>query len=162
MNRFRTRRRAKDDSAARPSHDVESSGPFRMFGKGKKSHEEEPKKEAIDLATVLPSRDDLRTSLLMTGLSARFSMLREQADPNTKSGKASDDSVLFPKRQSRLMDFGYGGLSDIAEVESITAPRPFTRVDSYHSSDDADSTQGKMMDRGKPVEGNNLFGGRQK
>ncbi|KAF4465852.1 hypothetical protein FALBO_7296 [Fusarium albosuccineum] len=130
-----------------------------MFSK-KKSQEEEPKKE-IDLATALPSTDDFRTSLLMTNLSARFSMLREQDDPNTKVGKASDDSVLFPKRQSRMMDFGgfNAGLHDIAEVESIRAP--FARS-SFQSSDDNASTSGSIMGRSKPIEGNALFGGRQK
>ena len=164
MNRFRTKKRAKDDSSAgRSSHEAEhSSVPF--FRRGKKQQTEEVKKE-IDLATVLPSNDDFRTSLLMTNLSARFSMLREQDDPNTKIGKASDDSVLYPKRQSRLADFGFAGtgvgLADIAEVESIKAPR-FDRTQSY-ASDDADSTQGAaVMNRGKPIEGNNLFGGRQK
>ncbi|KAL2207754.1 hypothetical protein CC79DRAFT_774211 [Sarocladium strictum] len=158
MNRFRTKKKAKDDaSAPRPSVESESSGPFRMFGK-KKVQEEEPKKD-IDLATVLPPSDDFRTSLLMNGLSARFSMLREQDDPNSKIGKASDDSVLFPKRQSRLDMFG-AGLGDIAEVESIRAP-PFARQDSFQS-DDAASMSGSVMNRSKPTEGNNLFGGRQK
>lgn len=163
MNRFRGRKKTtKDDLAAppRPSVESESSSPFKMFGKNKKSQEEEPKPE-LDLAAALPPSDDFRTSLLMTGLSARFSMLREQDDPNTKVGKASDDSVLYPNRQSRLMDFGFtGGLSDIAEVESIRAP--FARTSSYQSDDAASTSGGSMMTRGKPVEGNNLFGGRQK
>jgi len=139
---------------------------FKGFRRGKKSTEEEPKKE-FDLTSALPSDDNFRTSLLMTNLSARFSMLREQDDPNTKIGKASDDSVLYPKRQSRLADFGFttghggGGLSDIAEVESIKAPFLRGQVDSY-ISDDADSTRGGIMNRGKPTEGNVLFGGRQK
>ena len=166
MNRFRGRKKAKDDLAAaqrpspRPSVESESSGPFKMFGT-KKTPEEEPKKE-LDLTSALPSSDEFRTSLLMTGLSARFSMLREQDDPNTKVGKASDDSVLYPKRQSRMMDFGYhGGLTDIAEVESIKGPG-FARVHSFVSTDDAASTSGSIMSRAKPTEGNNLFGGRQK
>lgn len=161
MNRLRGKKKAKEEqSTPRPSVESESSGPFKMFGKNKKALEEEPKKD-VDLATALPSTDDFRTSLLMTGLSARFSMLREQDDPSSKLGKASDDSVLFPKRQSRL-DFGLAsGLGDIAEVESIRAPA-FTRMDSYQSSDDAASTAGSILNRGKPVEGNNLFGGRQK
>ncbi|KAI5464856.1 hypothetical protein BGZ63DRAFT_401766 [Mariannaea sp. PMI_226] len=161
MNRFRGRKKVKDDLAAppRPSIESESSSPFKMFGKSKKSHDEEPKLE-VDLTSALPSNDDFRQSLLMTGLSARFSMLREQDDPNTKVGKASDDSVLFPsKRQSRLADFGFGGLDDIAEVESIRAP--FTRNSDYQS-DDAASISGSIMGRGKPTEGNILFGGRQK
>lgn len=138
---------------------------FKGFRRGKKSSEEEPKKE-FDLTSALPSDDNFRTSLLMTNLSARFSMLREQDDPNTKIGKASDDSVLYPRRQSRLADFGFssglGGLSDIAEVESIKAPFLRGQVDSY-ISDDADSTkEGGIMNRGKPTDGNILFGGRQK
>ncbi|KFY22540.1 hypothetical protein V491_02775, partial [Pseudogymnoascus sp. VKM F-3775] len=106
----------------------------------------------------------------MTGLSARFSMLREQDDPKSKIGKASDDSVLFPKRQSRLNDFGFTpqGLSDIAEVGSIreSTRRPFAldRMDSFQSSAGSSETdaQESIMSRGKPAEGNNLFGGRQK
>ncbi|KAI3398220.1 hypothetical protein diail_9697 [Diaporthe ilicicola] len=157
MNRFKTKKRAKDDAAsARPSLESESS--FSLFGRKKKSNEQEEKKE-IDLATALPSSDDFRTSLLMSGLSARFSMLREQDDPNTKIGKASDDSVLLPKRHSRLNDFNFGnggGLGDIAEVESIKAP-PFLRTDST-ASEDASS----VLTRARPTEGNVMFGGRQK
>ncbi|KAI1189761.1 hypothetical protein F5B17DRAFT_166598 [Nemania serpens] len=161
MNRFRTKKKGRDeDGVPRPSQESESSMPFRSFRKGKKSQENE--KKEIDLATVLPSNDDFRTSLLMTGLSARFSMLREQDDPNTKIGKASDDSVLFPKRQSRMDLASFRGLGDIAEVESIKLATPFGRMESYHS-DDADSLNaGSIMSRAKPTEGNNLFGGRQK
>lgn len=75
-----------------------------MFGKSKKSRDDDAEKP-LDISAALPSSDDFRTSLLMTGLSARFSMLREQDDPNSKLGKASDDSVLF-RRQSR-MDYGF-------------------------------------------------------
>lgn len=157
MNRFKNKKKGKDDSAsARPS--LESDSSFSLFRRGKKSQEQEQKKE-IDLATALPSSDDFRTSLLMSGLSARFSMLREQDDPNTKIGKASDDSVLHPKRQSRLTDFGFAngaGLKDIAEVESIKGPQ-FPRAGSIASND-----SGAVMTRSKPTEGNVLFGGRQK
>ncbi|RYO74954.1 hypothetical protein DL764_010636 [Monosporascus ibericus] len=163
MNRFRTKLRGKDgkdEAAARSSQEGESSMHFRPFRKGKKQQETE--KVELDLTTALPSDDNFRTSLLMSGLSARFSMLREQDDPNTKVGKASDDSVLFPKRQSKMDVAGLRGLSDIAEVESIKATAPFARVESYYS-DDADSTAGgSVMSRGKPTEGNVLFGGRQK
>ncbi|KKY35707.1 hypothetical protein UCDDA912_g04315 [Diaporthe ampelina] len=157
MNRFKTKKRGKDDAAsARPSLESESS--FSLFGRKKKSHEQEEKKE-IDLATALPSSDDFRTSLLMSGLSARFSMLREQDDPNTKIGKASDDSVLLPKRHSRMNDFNFGaggGLGDIAEVESIKAP-PFLRTDSTASEESS-----SVLSRARPTEGNVMFGGRQK
>ncbi|QUC23764.1 uncharacterized protein UV8b_08005 [Ustilaginoidea virens] len=162
MNRFRNKKKARDDASIGEQQSIypESSGPFRMFSK-KKSQDDEHKTE-LDLAAALPSRDDFRTSLLMTGLSARFSMLREQDDPNSKLGKASDDSVLFPKRQSRLAEFGGlgGGLQDIAEVESLKLPS-LGRYDSYQS-DDAASTTGSIMSRSKATEGNNLFGGRQK
>ncbi|SPO07498.1 uncharacterized protein DNG_10192 [Cephalotrichum gorgonifer] len=163
MNRFRTRRKAKEEAAAAAKAappTPEPSNPFRLF-KGKKSHEE-PVEEKIDIANALPATDDFRTSLLMTGLSARFSMLREQDDPNTKIGKASDDSVLFPKRQSRIQDIAFRGLGDIAEVESIRAPPSLTRINSYNSASDADSGSMSVMDRARPTEGNVLFGGRQK
>ncbi|KAJ0109809.1 hypothetical protein J7T55_004359 [Diaporthe amygdali] len=157
MNRFKTKKKGKDDAAsARPSLESESS--FSLFGRKKKSQEQEEKKE-IDLATALPSSDDFRTSLLMSGLSARFSMLREQDDPSTKIGKASDDSVLLPKRHSRLNDFNFGSggtLGDIAEVESIKAP-PFLRTDSTASEDSS-----SILTRARPTEGNVMFGGRQK
>src|SRR5688572_7077645 len=111
MNRFLTRRKDKalDDNGSVTKKNK----------KGKKGQPEpEPK---LDLTTALPSTDDFRTSLIMPTLSTRFSMLREQDDPASKLGKASDDSVLQPKRQSRLHEFGFvpGGLSDIAEVSSL-------------------------------------------
>jgi hypothetical protein len=142
------------------------------FRRGKKNAPEPEQKLELDLANALPSSDDFRTSLLMSGLSARFSMLREQDNPNSKIGKASDDSVLFPKRQSRLPDFGFSvnGLSDIAEVASIKSsvrPRFMDRTDSYYSAegygtDDDFGNTGNIMARAKPAGGNNLFGGRQK
>ncbi|CAK7203705.1 hypothetical protein SEUCBS139899_006449 [Sporothrix eucalyptigena] len=159
MNRFRTKKKVKEEAAAstgRASSDEQHS--FMGFRRKQKAPEEE--KKQIDITNVLPPSDDFRTSLLMTGLSARFSMLREQDDPNTKIGKALDDSVLFPKRQSKLMDFGFRGLDDIAEVESIRAPPPFMRTNSYAS--DTDSLQDSIMNRTRPTDGNNLFGGRQK
>ncbi|TLS26363.1 hypothetical protein PpBr36_05082 [Pyricularia pennisetigena] len=159
MNRFRAKRKEKEEPATNGDHTMPS---FRGFLRGKKAPEEKPEPQ-IDIATALPTHDDFRTSLLMTGLSARFSMLREQDDPTSKIGKASDDSVLFPKRQSRMMDYGFNsgtGLNDIAEVESLRAP--FARMDSFASADDSSSTKGSIMSRGKPTDGNNLFGGRQK
>lgn len=160
MNRFRTKKKVKEDliTSARPSSEDQYSSSFKGFRKTKKTAEEE-KKEDFDLENALPSSDNFRTSLLMTGLSARFSMLREQDDPNTKIGKASDDSVLFPRRQSRTLDGAFRGLDDIAEVESIRSP-PFMRADSFIS--DTDSTNGSVMNRNRPGEGNVLFGGRQK
>src|SRR5438045_144129 len=166
MNRFRTKKKGKDgayigdrsESPALPA--LKSSKTFRL---GRKNAQEPGRKVEIDITNALPSSDDFRTSLLMSGLSARFSMLREQDDPHSKIGKASDDSVLFPKRQSRLNDFGFvPGLSDIAEVSSIRAPFASNRVDSFHSADINYEEGGGIMSRAKPGEGNNLFGGRQK
>ena len=122
----------------------------------------------------LPSTDDFRTSLLMPNLSARFSMLREQDDPASLLGKASDDSVLAPRRRSRLGDFGFNpnGLNDIAEIQSIKSSiRPpfaahegqsaYGSEDGYGSENES-TTNGSVMGRARRGEGNNLFGGRQK
>jgi hypothetical protein len=102
----------------------------------------------------------------MPGLSARFSMLKEQDDPNSLLGKASDDSVLFPKRASRLNLFTHNPLADIAETESLhSIPKPFAREDRAMSMSDAGYASddgGSVMTRSRPGEGNNLFGGRQK
>ncbi|EGP88631.1 uncharacterized protein MYCGRDRAFT_108424 [Zymoseptoria tritici IPO323] len=143
----------------------------------KKSKKPQPEAPAapVTLPMLLPS-DDFRTSLLMPNLSARFSMLREQDDPKSKIGKASDDSVLQPKRRSRLNDFGWAstGLSDIAEVSSLRNGSPIippfarrSREMSYASDDggyasEAEATNTSVMSRSRPGEGNVLFGGRQK
>ncbi|KAH8663136.1 hypothetical protein BGZ60DRAFT_82067 [Tricladium varicosporioides] len=176
MNRFRTKKKEKvAEGATRPSIDSETASitpakKTRTFGRGKKAPEPEPKPE-IDIINALPPSDDFRTSLLMNGLSARFSMLREQDDPKSKIGKASDDSVLFPKRQSRFNDFTFQnhGLTDIAEVSSINGsirpPFAIDRKDSFNTLDGTDDDSvhsGSIMNRAKPGEGNNLFGGRQK
>ncbi|KAF2244136.1 hypothetical protein BU26DRAFT_94717 [Trematosphaeria pertusa] len=134
--------------------------------KDKKKAQPEPKPE-LDLSAALPKIDDFRTSLIMPGLSTRFSMLREQDDPSSKIGKASDDSVLQPKRQSRLHEFGFvpGGLSDIAEVSSLNGSiRPPFATERQNSFDshNTDDGSGSMMSRARPGEGNILFGGRQK
>lgn len=140
----------------------------------KKTKKPEPEaKPEVTIAITLPSSDDFRTSLIMPNLSARFSMLREQDDPNSKLGKASDDSVLQPRRRSRMNDFSFGmkGLDDIAEVSSMhgSVKPPFARSsrqasctseDGYGS--DADAATGNMLGRSRPGEGNSLFGGRQK
>ncbi|KAF1820973.1 uncharacterized protein K489DRAFT_261775 [Dissoconium aciculare CBS 342.82] len=134
--------------------------------KGKKQVEVKPK---FDLESVLPPSDDFRTSLLMPNLSARFSMLREQDDPHSLIGKASDDSVLQPRRKSRMNEFAYGNraLGDIDEVSSIRGDfvPPFAndRQGSFASEDGYGSdVGGSVMSRARPGEGNILFGGRQK
>ena len=147
------------------------SFPSMPFKRNKKAQQEPDPMPRLDLSTALPSTNDFRTSLMMPNLSARFSMLREQDDPNSKLGKANDDSVLFPKRASRLNLFNHD-LTDIAEAASLhgSIRPPFAkegRIASYGSGDgyatDDDATRnGSMMGRPKHGEGNNLFGGRQK
>lgn len=184
MNWVRTKKKAKEVPEGPVRASTESEVPSiqpikkaRTFGRTKKSQEPEPTPAPLDVANALPPSDDFRTSLLMSGLSARFSMLREQDDPNSKIGKASDDSVLFSKQQSKFNDFSFQspyGLSDIAEVSSIhgSIKPPFAameRKDSYNTlnggssyGDDDSVHSGSIMNRSKPGEGNNLFGGRQK
>ena len=172
MNRFRSRKKSQGEASRegsrRPSFDNEvptlPSFATRTF-KRKKNTAPEPKPE-IDLSTALPASDEFRTSLLMPKLSARFSMLKEQDDPTSKIGKANDDSVLFPKRASRLDLFNSRpGLSDIAEVDSlrgsIRPPFVSTRTESY-GSDGYATDDGSVMSRSRPGEGNTMFGGRQK
>ncbi|KAL1976880.1 hypothetical protein VTN31DRAFT_3162 [Thermomyces dupontii] len=169
MNPFRKIRRGRDVDDIPPA-----SSPSTSSKKSNKNPSETTTtttKFEFDLENALPSTDEFRTSLLMPKLSARFSMLREQDDPNTKVGKANDDSVLFPKRASRLNLFGHNSnpLSDIAEVSSV-GDRPslsLHRSSSFVSAedgttDDDQSRSGSIMSRKRPGEGNNLFGGRQK
>ena len=156
-------------------HSRPSAAMNRYFTKRKaaKKAAVQPKVETLDIACALPPSDDFRTSLIMTSLSKRFSMLREQDDPSSMLGKASDDSVLGPPRHSRLIDFGYTpgrSLHDIAEVSSIRSsirpPFASNRENSYVSEagygTDDDSHNGSVMSRPRPGEGNVLFGGRQK
>ncbi|POS85739.1 hypothetical protein EPUL_003350 [Erysiphe pulchra] len=177
MNRFRRRKEARDapDGSSRLSIESDASIMIttkKAFRLGKKTVEPETK-STIDLATALPSSDNFRTSLLMNGLSARFSMLREQDDPNSKIGKASDDSVMYSKRLSRYNDFGYQaqGLSDIAEISSahssLRAPHDIERAASNaslpcYSNNNNSQSYRSVMNRSRPGEGNNLFGGRLK
>ncbi|MCJ1402987.1 hypothetical protein MMC11_006209 [Xylographa trunciseda] len=175
MNPFRSRKKSHDggDAIHRSSSEEVPAVPPTSRGRTfrrKKVHAE-PRIE-LDLSTALPSSDDFRTSLLMPNLSARFSMLRDQDDPKTKIGKANDDSVLFPKRVSRLNLFGHEGLSDIAEVTSLAGsirpPFAYGRSASYASTTDGYGTDddalqgGSVMGRSKPGQGNKFFGGRQK
>ncbi|KAJ5112431.1 hypothetical protein N7532_000476 [Penicillium argentinense] len=177
MNRFRKHKKNKEvkdtlEELEGGSTTTTSSSPFSLKP-SKKKEAREPKPE-LDFAAALPPTDDFRTSLLMPKLSARFSMLREQDDPESKMGKASDDSVLFPKRASRLNLFGHNPniLTDIDEVSSNDGSRPsiaLGRTDSYASgadigygTDDDRPQSGSIMSRARRADGNNLFGGRQK
>ncbi|CAI7673413.1 unnamed protein product [Penicillium manginii] len=174
MNRFRKNKKAKEvkDTLGELEGGSSSSSPFSLKPSKKKDTPESTLQ--LDFGAALPPTDDFRTSLLMPKLSARFSMLREQDDPDSKMGKASDDSVLFPKRASRLNLFGHNPnmLTDIDEVSSNDGScRPsiaLGRTDSYASgdlgygTDDDRSQSGSMMSRARRADGNNLFGGRQK
>ncbi|KAI5290373.1 hypothetical protein KEM54_001711 [Ascosphaera aggregata] len=156
MNRLMSRRKGVKDDQNIPV--VPSF--TKAFKKNRKAgHLAPPEPPKLDLAEVLPSTDDFRTSLLMPSLSARFSMLREQDDPTSKLGKANDDSVLFPKRASRLNLFNsnHPGLADIAEVSSY-------RGGSYYSRSESPNAESgtSIMERPRPAEGNILFAGRQK
>ncbi|RJE21288.1 hypothetical protein PHISCL_06384 [Aspergillus sclerotialis] len=181
MNRFlknkkekvKEAKEAKEAKLAEESDNEFSLGGMKSFKKNKKPEPEPEPKPELDLSNALPSNEDFRTSLLMPKLSARFSMLKEQDDPESMLGKASDDSVLFPKRASRLNIFGHNPslLSDIDEVSLADGSRPsFSqgRAGSYASAgdgygtDDDRSQNGSIMNRPRPGEGNNLFGGRQK
>ncbi|KAK5024340.1 hypothetical protein LTS07_008631 [Exophiala sideris] len=171
MSFFKKKAKAKDDASVLPPAGRSDSPSLAKMSRSLKRKQKtvvEAKPE-IDLSVALPNKDDFRTSLLMPGLSARFSMLREQDDPNTKVGKASDDSVLFPKRVSRLNLFAHNPLTDIAEVESIRSSLirpPFAHDERSHSFSEGagysiDDTAA-IMSRSKQVDGNNLFSGRQK
>ena len=174
MNPFRSRKKSHDAGDQRPS--IDSNPPpvpsfaSKTFKKNKKPLPE-PRPQQVDITTALPSSDDFRTSLIMPNLSARFSMLREQDDPTSKIGKANDDSVLFPKRASRLNLFNRNELTDIAEVDStrssIRPPFAPWGTHSYgslesHGTEDDGSRNGSVMSRARPGEGNTMFGGRQK
>ena len=177
MNPFRSRKKSHDAGDARPSVDSNAppvpsfaSKPSKTLKRSKKPLPE-PIPQQIAITTALPSSDDFRTSLIMPNLSARFSMLREQDDPSSKIGKANDDSVLFPKRASRMNLFNRNELTDIAEVDSVRSSirPPFTpwgtnsygSYESYGTEDDG-SRSGSVMSRARPGEGNTMFGGRQK
>ncbi|KZF22853.1 hypothetical protein L228DRAFT_268234 [Xylona heveae TC161] len=175
MNRFKTRRKAKaeppgnlgiPDSAENPS--THSLNPL----KKSKKKQQPPARPEIDLSNVLPSNDTFRTSLIMPKLSARFSMLRDQDDPLSLVGKANDDSVLDVKRQSRLLDYGFlrRDLSIISEVTSSGSLRAPFEAGQHESSISGESygteeesrNQGGVLNRSRPFESNNMFGGRQK
>lgn len=158
MNRLGSRKKlAEEEPMPQPSIESESSVPSKMLGRTKRNVEE-PKLEA-DIATALPPSDDFRTSLLMTGLSARFSILRERNDPTNELGKAGDDSVLYPKRQSRT-DFGLSSdFRNIAKDSSMRSP-PTKHECGVIKLAGVDAGE-SVMDRGKSTEDNSLFGGRQ-
>ncbi|KAI9720128.1 MAG: hypothetical protein M1828_005774 [Chrysothrix sp. TS-e1954] len=157
-----------DSTNAPPVPNIPNLPSSQMNGKKswrKKKTQPEEKPE-LDLSLALPSSENFRTSLIMPNLSARFSMLKEQNDPSSILGKASDDSVLTSNRRSRYADLmAPSPLSDIAEVSSIRDPRRiFARQGSLNEGyiTDDDSNAGSIMSRARPGEGNVLFGGRQK
>ena len=167
MKRFRSRKNSPErgQGSRRRSLDTDSpSLPIPSWKWRKPKVAPEPKPE-FNISAALPASEAFRTSLLMPNLSARFSMLREQDDPLSKIGKANDDSVLFPKRASRLDLFKGHGLTEISEADylrgSIRPPFASTRTESYGSAG-YDTDDGSVMSRSRPGEGNTMFGGRQK
>ena len=167
MKRFRSRKNSpeRNQGSRRPSLDSDPPTlPIASWRWRKQKAAPESRPE-INIAAALPASEDFRTSLLMPNLSARFSMLREQDDPLSKIGKANDDSVLFPKRASRLDLFKGHGLSETTDPDcfrgSIRRPFASTRTQSYGSAG-YDTDDGSVMSRSRPGEGNTMFGGRQK
>lgn len=186
MNRFLGRKKTRDGESPTSEINAENTSPevrptsskdqtkdaTKKKGWRKKRPDVEPEAEVIT-PLALPTVESFRTSLIMNNLSHRFSMLRDQDDPHSLMGKASDDSVLAPKRRSRLGDFGYtgSGLYEIAETASLSSqirpPFGLQRNGSYsygdgYGTDDDSSAAGSIMTRARPGEGNMLFGGRQK
>ncbi|KAL8791629.1 MAG: hypothetical protein Q9195_005778 [Heterodermia aff. obscurata] len=178
MNRFRSKKRQNESASSTRRPSAESDIPplpavssrTKTFRRNKKVETQVTPEPQIDFSSALPASDEFRTSMLMPGLSARFSMLREQDDPTSKLGKANDDSVLFPKRASRLELFNRNGLSDIVEVDSLRGSirPPFAfrtnscSTDGGYGTDDDTARNGSIMSRAKQGEGNSMFGGRQK
>ncbi|RKF72998.1 putative glycosyl hydrolase family 43 protein [Golovinomyces cichoracearum] len=178
MNRFRRKKDVRDTTEGASRTSTESEAPTisftkRSFRLGKRNIEPEPEsKPDINLDSVLPSNENFRTSLLMHGLSARFSMLREQDDSDSKMGKASDDSVMFSKRISKYNDLSFldHSLSDIAEASVHKTSNQFFEMERAVSNISLPCDKSKkelksyssIINRSRPGEGNNLFGGRQK
>jgi hypothetical protein len=166
------RHQSPTPSISSASPGLKKSATSRWKNKNRNVKEEPEPKPEIDLTDALPSNDDFRTSLLMANLSQRFSMLREQDNPGSLMGKASDDSVLERRRRSRKLDFGFGtgvsGLTDIDEVRSINSSirPPFAggKHESFMSGDGyaSEAESPHVMARSRPGEGNTMFGGRQK
>ncbi|KAJ6172220.1 hypothetical protein N7470_001287 [Penicillium chermesinum] len=154
MNRFRKNKKKDPEESEHTS----SAKPFSL--KSKKKNVEEPKPE-LDLSAALPPVGTVQYA-------------SEQDDPESKIGKASDDSVLFPRRASRLNLFSHAPamLTDIDETESNDGSRPsfakgrsgsfVDHGDGGYGTDDDRSVHSSIMSRARRVEGNNLFGGRQK
>lgn len=170
MNRLKARKKSAKDYNANYSSSASSlvSTSFtKAFKKGKKNQAVTPDETPeIDLQNALPSNDQFRTSLLLPNLSARFSMLREQNDPSSMLGKANDDSVLEPKRASKLnfLDTSHSGLFDISEASSNKSPATlsFGQTEESVTNNENEDPNGSIMDRPRPLEGNVLFAGRQK
>ena len=183
MNRFRKNKKSKNNDKHERAATPESPSALSFSSsfkskKGKKSQEQPPEippPPAIDFSLALPSDDDFRTSLIMPKLSARFSMLREQSDPASKIGKASDDSVLSPNRMSNrmsrlLLNQMRTPLADIDEVasnierDSVVRTRAGSLTESSYGIDDDNfyaGSNGSVMNRPRPIEGNRFFSGRQ-
>ncbi|RMZ76990.1 hypothetical protein DV738_g4628, partial [Chaetothyriales sp. CBS 135597] len=163
MGVFGKKNKAKDQDVYSGLDGPETSPPksSTLYFKRKQKNAVAPKFD-FDLDSALPDSNEFRTSMLMPKLSARFSMLREQDDPDTKVGKASDDSVLFPKRASRLNLFNHNPLANISELDPTIKPPFADSGRAYSMSEGYASDDGSIMARSRHLESNTLFGGRQK
>ena len=120
-----------------------------------------PANNPTSMPNILPSEDALRTSLLISGLSARFSILRENLALRTElqPDSAAKDNVAH----STLPKSRYSGLeSKLDEVR---------RLNTHHGNQTTTGSSprrfpveasSKIMERKHPSSGNNLFGGRQR
>lgn len=173
MSRFLSRKGSKDATAADESlsYDTATTAKHprtlqkRLWRKKKGPSEHEAE---VDFVPALPSPDKFRTSLIMPDLSARFSMLKGLND-STNTKPFSNDSVRTETKDSSLLgDLPELGpiLLDIAEAPSPRPSQDLSRNDSYsysygQSSSDSPAS-GSIMNRPRPVEGNVLFGSRQR
>ncbi|KAL4880815.1 hypothetical protein BJY04DRAFT_228176 [Aspergillus karnatakaensis] len=140
MNRFRKSKKeskkAKEVKEEVPSLPDSPATSFGAILKKNFTKEAEPKAELdLDLSSALPSTDDF----------PRFSMLREQDDPESLIGKASDDSVLFPRRASRLNLFGHNP-SLLTDIDEVSDGRPSFNLGrgSYASGSDGIMSRGRQ------------------
>jgi len=159
MNRLRGRKNpAEEKLVPDPSVESKSSVLFRLLGRSGKTTGESVLKG--DVATALPPSDDFRTSLLLTALSDRFSILREQDDLTHELRKEGDDGTLYTKRQSR-QDFGLS--SNFQGIAKDSATRcPPTRYGRDVTEPERAYASESVMNRGKPIKCNNFFGDRHK
>lgn len=109
------------------------------------------------------SNDDFRTSVVMTELSARFSLLRER--PTKNSPKASDrsnvrdDGALYNEKHSLTLPKKQ---CNCQNNDGGSQKRPTTSSGRIEGRRAVAKHGSGIMNRGRTTEGNNFFGGRQK